>query len=284
VRLPFTVPAGLMLEADVGSASWVDQRLWPPNPHREGVLVGEIVPEGFESYVRILHPALRRAGRAWDPIRWSDLAAESGKRVHPEVQLKALLGEELRDGPSWGELPAEGSLPDALRAPLVAGLAARTDTPDRCWFCFWEGYGSWAGSVELSWSAGEPARVARAREREALRLAEEERALLERIPKVDMMRAGPERIPQRRYLLFTGSIDAVVGLSIEGWSQSPNYWWPDDRAWIVVSEIDAPCTYVGGSASLAEDLLAEPGLEVVPSDLRHRFDWSGDLLNDPSAR
>jgi hypothetical protein len=284
VSLPFTVPAGLALETDVASAAWVDERLWLRRPGREGVLVGEIVPEGFDAYVRILHPAWRRVPSGLEPIRWAELAGERGREVHSEVQLRALLGHEFRDGPSWGELPDEGSLPEALRPPLVTALAAFTDAGDRCSFCIWEGYGMWGGSVELSWSEWEPARVVRARERAARRRAEGEREILERIPKVEMMRAGPERVPQRRYLLFRGPIDTVTGLAIEGWSQSPNYWWPGDRAWIVVSEIDAPFTYVGGSTALAQALLAEPGLEVVPSDVRHRFDWLGDRINDRPER
>jgi hypothetical protein len=76
-----------------------------------------------------------------------------------------------------------------------------------------------------------------------------------------------------------GSIDAVPDLTIGGWSCTPNWWWPDDRAWVVVSELDTPSTYVGGSAALAQAILDEPQLEVVPSHPDHRFDWLGDRIN-----
>jgi len=129
-------------------------------------------------------------------------------------------------------------------------------------------------------SSHESRKAIRARQREEARRAGPAREFLDRVPKVDMMLVGPDRIPQRRYLLFGGPIDAVIPLKIGGgWSRSPNHWWPDDRAWIVVSEIDAPCTYVGGSAPLVEALLSEPGLEVVPSDLGQRFDGLGDTIN-----
>jgi len=51
----------------------------------------------------------------------------------------------------------------------------------------------------------------------------------------------------------------------------------------VVSELDAPSTYVGGSAELVRAILDEPRLEAVPSDPTHRFDWEGDRINTPEG-
>ena len=106
-----------------------------------------------------------------------------------------------------------------------------------------------------------------------MRRAEREAAALEQIPKASIMGG------MRRCLVFTGSIDAVPGLTIGGWSCTPNWWWPDDRAWVVVSELDAPSTYVGGPEALAQAILDEPQLEAVPSQPNHRFDWLGDRIN-----
>lgn len=83
----------------------------------------------------------------------------------------------------------------------------------------------------------------------------------------------------RRCLVFTGSIDSIPDLTIGGWSRTPNWWWPDDRAWIVVSELDAPSTYVGGSEGLVQAILSEPQIETVSSHPEHRFDWLGDRIN-----
>ena len=112
---------------------------------------------------------------------------------------------------------------------------------------------------ELTWYSDTSRLAVRAREREAIRRAESQRAVLDQIPKASLM--GGER----RCLVFTGSIDSIPDLTIGGWSHTPNWWWPDDRAWIVVSELDAPSTYVGGSEALVQAILKEPQIEAVNS-------------------
>jgi hypothetical protein len=111
------------------------------------------------------------------------------------------------------------------------------------------------------------------REREAMRRAERDAAALEQIPKASIIGG------MRRCLVFTGSIDALPDLTIGGWSCTPNWWWPDDRAWVVVSELDTPSTYVGGSEALVQTILSEPQIEAVNSHPDHRFDWLGDRIN-----
>jgi hypothetical protein len=117
----------------------------------------------------------------------------------------------------------------------------------------------------------------RKRSREAARRAEREQAFLEAIPKASIMNG------MRECLVFTGSIDAIPGLEVGGWSHTPNWWWPDDHTWIVVSELDAPSTYIGGPAELVRAILDERRLEAVPSDPGHRFDWDGDRINAPEG-
>jgi hypothetical protein len=267
------VPNGLTLRTDVTPTEWVDESLLPHRGVSEGVRVGEIVPTGFEAYARILHPASRRTGDRFEPVTWSELARARGKTIHPEVQLKALLGDEFRHSAPWGELPEADSIPEGLRAPLVEILRRFTRTADRCWFCIWEGYGAWFAGHDLNTYSDTSGSAQSARKREAFRRAEKEAAALEQIPKASIMGG------MRRCLVFTGSIDAVPGLTIRHQSLTPNWWWPDDRAWIVVSELDAPSTYVGGFAALVQAILDQPQLEAVPSHPDHRFDWLGDRIN-----
>lgn len=268
MEAPFEIPAGLTLESDVSVASWIEPRLLPFRGSSEGVLVGELVPSGFEDYARVLHPISRRVGDRDDLVTWAEVARERDKRIHPEVRLSAVM-----DADPFA-LPIElGSLPQPTLMALVAILREVSGTHDRCWFCIWEGYGIWFGGTSLRavpsgawrrWLEG------RSRRREAVRRSMSEGEVLARLTKVELMGRGPEGTPQRRYLLFRGPIDATPRLHSE-WHVSPNYWWPENRAWCVVSELDATSTYIGGSKPLVEWILQSPDLEAVPVELGHRF-------------
>jgi hypothetical protein len=60
---------------------------------------------------------------------------------------------------------------------------------------------------------------------------------------------------------------------------TPQLWWPEDRAWVVASEIDFDSTIVATSYAGAEALLACNRLEalLVPAD--GRLDLDGDTIN-----
>ena len=49
---------------DVEPTTWIDDWLQPWGRVNEGVLVGEIVPSGFEAYARVFHPARRFFGNS----------------------------------------------------------------------------------------------------------------------------------------------------------------------------------------------------------------------------
>ena len=53
--VPFDVPPGITLERDLSTADWLTERLLPLAADGP-VLVGNLVPAGFEAYVRIAHP------------------------------------------------------------------------------------------------------------------------------------------------------------------------------------------------------------------------------------
>jgi hypothetical protein len=55
----------------------------------------------------------------------------------------------------------------------------------------------------------------------------------------------------------------VRWLRAEGMVQSPSWWWPDDRAWVVHSEVDYDSTLVAGSTALADALLDDPHIECL---------------------
>lgn len=74
---------------------------------------------------------------------------------------------------------------------------------------------------------------------------------------------------------FRGPLDAACGFEPSGWYASPNLWWPDDRAWIVLTEVDGYSTYVGGSRPLVHDLLSSRDVETIEVTLDTRIDPEG---------
>ncbi len=89
---------------------------------------------------------------------------------------------------------------------------------------------------------------------------------------------GRVHLPNRDYMLYVGPIElALAPLDIP--TISPNPWWPDDRAWIVVTEVDYAWTYVGGSLRLIELLLRSDTLEVLPSKLSDQPFYDSDVVN-----
>ena len=118
-----------------------------------------------------------------------------------------------------------GCFPSAKGANWSNVLRSETATPEQCWFCIWEGLGFH-----------------------------------------DDLAGGRVRLPNRDYMLYTGPIElALVSLypPFDGDSASPNLWWPDDRTWIVVTEIDYVWTYVGGSAESCRKAASQRGARGV---------------------
>jgi hypothetical protein len=114
------------------------------------------VPSGFESYVRVFHPA-SLDGR---PVTWADIAVANGKRAHAGMQLNALTGLDDRDVQpdvfDWS--PEEGSLPCNLIPPLLETLSRHTQTTDRCWFAVWYGFGALRPELRLGPTFATPGR------------------------------------------------------------------------------------------------------------------------------
>lgn len=235
------------------AVSWFAKRLWP----WEGVLrVGHFIPEGFERHARLLHPAYHHQD---GEVPWSRVAEWSGRELHPTVNFEDLATRE--DGRHWSSEGAAGpdeELSRSLCAHLSTILAQFTKTQDRSWFCLWVGY----GDIKLD----QPA--------------------IEITPRISS--SG------RRYFLFRGPVKAVANLEFPNAAQplratgpwhggsdetilppafhSPNFWWPEDRAWFLSTEIDGPSTYIGGSEGLIARLLADTNLEVLSASVDDPFE------------
>jgi hypothetical protein len=145
------------------------------------------------------------------------------------------------------EPPAEGTLPAELAHALASVAAELTTTPERCWFGLWHGYG---------WLYPERSAAGRLRTRigtlASLSSAED-------VPRV--------HLPNRDFLLYSAPISAATALSGYPTHQTPNLWWPDDRAWYVTTDIDLTSTYIGGSRLFIERVLADPRFTATPASL-----------------
>jgi hypothetical protein len=85
-------------------------------------------------------------------------------------------------------------------------------------------------------------------------------------------------LPNRNYLLYSGTIDRALE-SPYPFDQSPNLWWPENRAWFVASEIDFDSTFVGGDDRLVAALVSDKRLEALALALSARADSAADRVN-----
>ena len=224
-------------------AYWIAESLSPSE--RGSVSLSELIPRGYAAYARVFHPACLD-GAPGQGVRWSSVASWTGRTVHPAMQFARIAGlsGDPNEDPPWGRLPERGSIPEKECRTLASVLQGFTSTPYRCFFCLWDGYGNI--------------------DRRLLRVADR------------------VRTPGRTYLLFRGPLPAVTSFLDDrmDWGDSPNIWWPEDRAWCVSTDIDLYSTYVGGSLECIKDIVSNPDLEALSTSIDARVDLDGDLVNE----
>lgn len=255
---------------EVEAADWIRERLHPFAAYD----VGAVVPTGFEAYARVFHPALTSRDWKEEEIRWSEVAAWSGRAVHPEMQFHAIADPMASDRavePSpWSGEPRLGVLSRSQSAALIGLLSGFTSTPDSCWFCLWDGYGQVTGAIASLTAVkdGSPPSAGARRPRRWHLGARSPRAT----------RSLPDRkrvrLPNRDYLLFREPLAKA-----EGWEDGPNLWWPDDHAWCVASEIDHPYSYVGGSQELIDAIVNDPAIESLQAKVTDGIVYTSDTIN-----
>jgi hypothetical protein len=129
---------------DVQAAGWIREGL-----HGFAVDVGSVVPHGFEASVRIFHPA---SAPGVAEVRWSDVAASTGRTVHPEMQFHAIAtplpGRENATAPAAPDsAPSTG--PDAwprLHAVHRLGRPGRELSGPNPW---WPEDRAWCVATEI---------------------------------------------------------------------------------------------------------------------------------------
>lgn len=227
------------------------------------------VPDRYDAYVRILHPASLHG----QSVTWGRIADELGRTVHPLAQWDAIVGASRyrNESPDWpGGAPETGSLERPLLAPLLEMLAEHTDTPDRALFGIWPGM-TWGRVVAAPASSdGGLSSAPSWRSTDDLSFA---------FPQEQV--AKPRLRASREYVVLAGSLHA--GTFVEGWlsPSSPNVIWPKDRAWFLAGGIDFDSTLVGGSDQLAERIIENERFEAFPVGPTDVLTWDADKINPP---
>jgi len=268
-----------------------------------GGTVPNLLPKGFETYVRVFHPMTRSASGegAGEQVTWADAAADFGTPMGPLVQSFRVLGREdpwetdsvtSPSGLTY-ERPEVGTIPNL---PVVVRVLADHTSTSTAVAAIWEGWGglvSSGGRFAMAWLAvpggrfdAVCARVAstvrnvfqRVRSRFAYREAQPGTGVLP----VDVATGPKLELPGRAY--FLARVD-LADLCADDWGQraiwadrpdvrSPSILWPDDHAWCLATEIDFDSTLIGGSCAMAAALIAAPGIEVMEIDRRANLMWS----------
>ncbi|WP_091228271.1 hypothetical protein [Microbacterium sp. 3J1] len=245
------------------------------------------------------------------PVTWAETAAAFDTVLHPLAQWHRIVRTPMdgdwhtRISPDGREFsaPLEGEmLPDDL-ATVASHLVAHTTTPDAGFVALWEGRGTLLGhlghppSGASSLFGDDPNhqamldRSTRDPFNNVFRRPTWQEGILSR-----EVSEGPRlSLPGRDHVLFRGSLrvfeDADWQVHVP-WrdrpseargfapsAQAPSLLWPEDRSWVLVSEIDYDSTIIAGRRELIVALLADPRVEAFQIREGADLTWDADDLN-----
>jgi hypothetical protein len=215
--------------------------LWVVDALGAGTRVTGWVPSGYEAYARLFHAA---------------------------------------DGQS------AGSLPLAQRRALVELLREETATPEQCWFCFADRHRTLDDQ-----GVTERVELPRGRRRQLVTCGPLELALVPPPEKPLRLALPAGNDPRKLVEAMTQQLGSHLGPSVGFFfgidasttradveeearkltdsflrDVSPSFWWPDDRRWFVTTPEHMSTTYLGGSRSLVDRLLADGRLEAFRAE------------------
>jgi hypothetical protein len=200
-------------------------------------------------------------------LSWPQLVSVGPPGSDAYARLR-FLPDPVRPDQSENDVEADGGTDQLPR--LWDVLATHTTTPDRCYFCVWEGFGvaESAPDHDAVYIHDENARVPLGTADARPGLAPEPTASASMLPVPKVV------LPNRAYWLFRGPL-ARVGAwdTARAWpgqhrldEVDPAFAWPADHAWCVALDVDSHWAGIGGTTRLIEELVADPRLDVVPAD------------------
>jgi hypothetical protein len=214
---------------------------WIAAAVQDGATVSSLVPPVFEAYARVFHPAVRYAGDDDIDVTWSEVAAANATVAHPAME--------------WGSITGLMEFFEAAdQSPLWDGAPARGHLPEHV--------------------AARVAAVLRGH------TATPDDCFFGAPAEVLATDAPTLPVGGNDVVLVRGPVElAARNMAEEPSEQSATLWWPADRAWIVVTDLDLVTTYVGGTSACIADLLADRGLEAAPTSPTQRITWDADTVN-----
>jgi hypothetical protein len=260
-NLAMRIPEGVELVKSAEPARWALERTASKEPPEW--TLSTFMPDGYDGYLRILHPLADRGGDGpW--FRWRDFARPESLPIQPDAQLQDVVGADSQDQ-RWldDHGPSAGSMSSNTCASLIAVLRRFTATPDLCWMAVWDGWGVWWPPVSMTPAPNaDPSEISTTRARGFRRAWEQHERIEAATADIEFI----ERPWGRRYFLFRAPIERAESLH----GRTPQLWWPDDRTWFVSTEVDGYSSYVGASRDCLDALSTSDALEAidVPWDVR----------------
>jgi hypothetical protein len=281
---------------DISRGAWLCALL--DSPWRD---MHAVVPHGYEAYVRIFHSVPRDRPLdtgTWhghglldtpdlesQSVRWADVAHAFGRTMHPLAQYHRLLGRarvhhvEAVDAAGWRYAePEEGRLAEFVLAQVSRHLVQHTATPESGIAAVWQGWGGLTSGESYAVLSVGPLG------RDGLISPAPSSALLP----IDVVNGPKLELPDREYFLFEVGIgqftdaawaDSAPWVRANDQPQSPSLLWPDDRAWVLVTEIDYDSTVVAGPQELIDRIVGDPELEALEIPEGADLSWYGDRIN-----
>jgi hypothetical protein len=247
---------------DDASFAWIRHAKIPFKSKKDidwrGDFVSNVLPQSFETYVKILHRIDAHYENVDNPLAPSEIAI---LKIPPCEKLRSFV-VSLRDQ-SLGTRVRWRILAEKLSVPFAPEINAgwyRTKLEVSCWPRFLSGPSDACLRQEC---LNELVSVLKGFTGDGGCFFQFSRWQFPR-----------EENPR----LFGGTLEELEGFLQGGrYRVGPEYWWPGERTWCICSNYDFQFTLVGCSKQLGAVLMANPVLECIEVRPQTRIDYSAPI-------